>query len=383
MLLANADVGNLRKRLAIAATLATGTLAWMIASRIFTGDARYFLTNGWAWPADSMAIYGSGSFFSYINRIPVYGGIALFPLFLLGLCGLLRWPWLCAAGIVVLASELIVPASVRETVLPFAMLAVLGGFAWVWRREKIAIAWWAFLLVLSLHSVLWWRGWFASAGLLRILACVSPVFAMICLRGWNQLQRAPLRVAAKRVLTIALFVVMPLTAINVYALDPAHYHVFGYRALAAYAMDHHLLQNAPKIIVRDPIAEPELGIPPQSRQCAGLAPRSRPRAGCPPVRAGRHHRILGRSESKYKSWRSFKIGISGDFRIHPNRSPPNPASARPRRISGEAEIRSDSKRFHALKRNQYPPRRHGEHGGNSFLKKFNSSPCSPCLRGGN
>ena len=262
MLLANADVGNLRKRLAIAATLATGTLAWMIASRIFTGDARYFLTNGWAWPADSMAIYGSGSFFSYINRIPVYGGIALFPLFLLGLCGLLRWPWLCAAGIVVLASELIVPASVRETVLPFAMLAVLGGFAWVWRREKIAIAWWAFLLVLSLHSVLWWRGWFASAGLLRILACVSPVFAMICLRGWNQLQRAPLRVAAKRVLTIALFVVMPLTAINVYALDPAHYHVFGYRALAAYAMDHHLLQNAPKIIVRDPIAEPELGIPP-------------------------------------------------------------------------------------------------------------------------
>jgi len=259
MFLFNADVGNIWRRLPFAAALATGTLAWMIAAHVFCGDAGYFLHRGWGWPADSRALYGSGSFFSYINRIPFYCGAALFPLFLIGLRGLLRWPRVCVAGLAILPLELIAPPSIRETVLPFAMLGILGAFAWVWRREKIAIAWWAFLLVLSVHSILWWRGWFASAGLLRILACVSPVIAVICLRGWNQLQRAPLWVAAKRIVTIALLVLMPLTAMDVYAIDPIHYRIFGMRATTQYAIDHHLLDAAPRILVRDPIAQPLLG----------------------------------------------------------------------------------------------------------------------------
>jgi len=42
--------------------------------------------------------------------------------------------------------------------------------------------WW---LVFGTHTILWTGGWMGSAGLLRIIACVTPFAAITILKGWN------------------------------------------------------------------------------------------------------------------------------------------------------------------------------------------------------
>jgi hypothetical protein len=45
----------------------------------------------------------------------------------------------------------------------------------------------AFLTLFALHSLMFARGWFGSAGYARYFVCVSPVIALITLAGWNAL----------------------------------------------------------------------------------------------------------------------------------------------------------------------------------------------------
>jgi hypothetical protein len=146
------------------------------------------------------------------------------------------------------------------------MLGVIAALAWTVRREKFAIAWWAFLLIFTLHTILWWRGWFASSGLLRIMVCVSPITAVICLRGWNiaaaWLRRRGLDRQTRVRIGSAAIAAMVLAAMGYYMEDPTHYRVFGARAVCAYARDHHLVDTAPLLIPRDPIAVVELNLPP-------------------------------------------------------------------------------------------------------------------------
>jgi hypothetical protein len=265
MILLTPRAGSWSRRLGLAMSLASGAAAWVGACWIICGKPDYFFHDGWSWPLDSARVYGHGAFFSYLDRWPCYCGF-LTPLFLLGLPRLRRGRWLVGCAITILVLQFLVPQRIRETILPWPMLGVIAALAWTVRREKFAIAWWAFLLIFTLHTILWWRGWFASSGLLRIMVCVSPITAVICLRGWNiaaaWLRRRGLDRQTRVRIGFAAIAAMVLAAMGYYMEDPTHYRVFGARAVCAYARDHHLVDTAPLLIPRDPIAVVELNLPP-------------------------------------------------------------------------------------------------------------------------
>ncbi len=96
--------------------------------------------------------YGRGPAWDYLERFPWFTGSVLLPVFLVG----------CIKGL----------------------------------RRELTLVWVLWWLVLGLHSFLWWRGLFASAGLLRILVVTAPSTALLCLVGFNQVFGGRLRVVA-------------------------------------------------------------------------------------------------------------------------------------------------------------------------------------------
>lgn len=251
-----------KKRLGATALLAWGTLAWFIACWILWREPTYFFREGWAWPADSLTIYGHGSFFAYVDRWPLYCGPILLALFLIGMYKKslpFRSPLnlLLAAGIALLLLELAAPTKIRETVLPWAALALAASIAWEVRHWRFAVGVWVFLLIFSLHSVLWWRGWFASCGLVRILACVAPITAIVCLAGWNSI--APLLAGWAKVLALGAVAII---ALGYYVVEPRHQRIFSLQRACEYAAQHNVLATAPKIIFGDPMAQAALHLPP-------------------------------------------------------------------------------------------------------------------------
>jgi hypothetical protein len=272
-------IANRRPILAVA--LGWGTVAWFVACWIFRGDPTYFFREGWSWPADSLRVYGHGPFFAHLNRWPIYCGPVLLPLFLLGLLKnafpfATRLGYLFLGGTALLILELLLPSWVRETILPWLALLLVGLIAWAVRRWKFAIGVWVFLLICTLHTVLWWRGWFGSCGLMRILACVAPITAIACLNGWNLIaNRMP------GILRAAVIGAVAVTAMVYYLVDPLHQRIFPLQRACQFVAEHDLLHGAPMIIFGDPMAQAALHLPPnppnllpndcdRARECAHL-----------------------------------------------------------------------------------------------------------------
>jgi hypothetical protein len=255
-----------RRRIWPALAIGWGTAAWFIACWLLRNDPTYFFRQGWSWPADSLRVYGHGSFFAHINRWPLYCGPILFPLFLLGIYPLIqqsraaspprRGAALLTLFLMLLISELLLPPTLRETVLPWPALALIAAVAWSFRRTRFALLAWTFLLIFTLHTILWWRGWFGSCGLMRILACVAPITAIVCLLGWNLIASA----APPPVAFIAV-TAMALAAFGYYLVEPIHYRVFTLQHAADFVRSRSLLAGAPKIILGDPMAQVCLSLP--------------------------------------------------------------------------------------------------------------------------
>jgi hypothetical protein len=242
-----------RNRPAPILALVWGTLAWFFGCWILRGDPTYFFREGWSWPADSLRVYGHGSFFSHVNRWPIYCGPVLLPLFILGL----RWNKFATWGVAILVLEILLPSPIRENILPWPALALVAAFAWHIRKQRYALPAWVFLLIFTLHSILWWRGWFGSCGLMRILACVAPITAIVCLNGWNVLAtRFPNPGRASAIVAIII------TAIVYYLIDPLHWRVFPLDRTAEFASENHVLDHAPILIFGDPMALAALHMPP-------------------------------------------------------------------------------------------------------------------------
>jgi len=253
-------IANRRPILVVA--LGWGTLAWFVACWMLRGDPTYFFREGWSWPADSQPAYGHGSFFSHVNRWPIYCGPVLLPLFLLGLFKNAfpfgtRLSYLFLGGIAFLALELLLPSEVRETILPWPALLWVAMIAWAVRPWKFAIGVWVFLLIFTLHTVLWWRGWFGSCGLMRILACIAPITAIVCLNGWNLIaDRMPGVLRAGTIAGVAV------TAMIYYLVDPLHQRIFPLQRACQFVAERDLLHDAPRIIFGDPMAQAALNMPP-------------------------------------------------------------------------------------------------------------------------
>ncbi len=124
--------------------LATGMVLWWLAALLMTGDPLWIIH---AWPPDWQVdgkANGTGPLWWYAALLPLIVG-----------------PWF---------------------LVPF----VVGLWHSLKRRELLAAAS-AFLTLFVLHSLMFSRGWFGSAGYARYFVCVSPAMALLTLYGWNRL----------------------------------------------------------------------------------------------------------------------------------------------------------------------------------------------------
>src|SRR5215475_9669199 len=124
--------------------LATGALAWWLTAYLITRDPLW-IVHDWPpdWRPDGKA-NGTGPLWWYVAWTPLIVGPLLTAPFIAGLWRLLkRREFLCGVS--------------------------------------------AFLVLFVAHSLMFWRGWFGSAGYARYFVCVSPAIAMIALAGWNEL----------------------------------------------------------------------------------------------------------------------------------------------------------------------------------------------------
>jgi hypothetical protein len=124
--------------------LSSGIIVWWIAAYIMTGDPLW-IVNSWPpdWQVDGKA-NGTGPIWWYVILLPLIVG-----------------PLLLLPFVIELSRQL--------------------------KRREMMIGTSSFLTLFILHSLMFWRGWFGSAGYPRYLVCVSPVIALITLAGWNRL----------------------------------------------------------------------------------------------------------------------------------------------------------------------------------------------------
>src|SRR5690606_33860447 len=133
---------------------------------------------------------------------------------------------------------------------------------------EMALPWGVWLLVFCLHSVLYWGGWFASLGLMRILATTAPVTAVICLHGWNDLALALARrgwsEAGRRRVAVAALGVAVCVALLQYVLRPQHLRSRAMRRAVAELVRRAPVEEAPRLVISDKMVLAELGMPPRS-----------------------------------------------------------------------------------------------------------------------
>ncbi len=140
------EAWNILLRISALACLTVGLIAWAAACWALTfNHDMFYVLHIWNWPPGSYAAYGKGSLLHHVIRWPIYCGVLLCVVFALG----------------------IKPSWRREMMLPWAVWGIVFG----------------------VHSILYWGGWFASCGIMRIFTCTAPVTALICLYGWNAAER--------------------------------------------------------------------------------------------------------------------------------------------------------------------------------------------------
>ncbi|MCI0664925.1 MAG: hypothetical protein L0220_28005, partial [Acidobacteria bacterium] len=124
--------------------LATGIAIWWLAAFLITRDPFWIAHD---WPPDWQPlgnIDGGGTIWKFVVLLPLIVGPLLLVPFVIGLNRSLK-------------------------------------------HRKFIIGTSAFLTLFFLHSLMYSRGWFGSAGYARYFVCLSPVIALITLTGWNRL----------------------------------------------------------------------------------------------------------------------------------------------------------------------------------------------------
>jgi len=126
--------------------LASGMVLWWLAAYLITRDPLW-IAHDWPsdWSPDGKA-NGTGPVWWYVALLPLIVGPALIAPFIAGLWRLLK-------------------------------------------RREFTCGVSAFLILFGAHSLMFWRGWFGSAGYARYFVCVSPAIALITLAGWNELAK--------------------------------------------------------------------------------------------------------------------------------------------------------------------------------------------------
>src|SRR5215475_3650287 len=144
--------------------LATGMILWWLTAYLIMRDPLWIVHD---WPSDwrpDGKANGTGPVWRYVVLLPMIVGPVMILPFTAGLWRLLK------------------------------------------RRELVCVVS-AFLVLFVAHSLMFWRGWFGSAGYARYFVCVSPAIALITLAGWNDLAERRARfwgVARRPIAAVAL-----------------------------------------------------------------------------------------------------------------------------------------------------------------------------------
>jgi uncharacterized membrane protein len=144
--------------------LASGMVLWWLAALLISGDPLWIKRD---WPPDweiGGGVYGRGPVWWYAKSLPLIVNLAL--------------------------------------LVPFA-----AGFVRLLKERRFGTGLSAFLTLFILHSLMYTRGIFGSAGYPRYFVCVAPVIAVITLAGWNEIEErlvALSRLAVKAAMVVLL-----------------------------------------------------------------------------------------------------------------------------------------------------------------------------------
>jgi hypothetical protein len=169
--------------------LGFGTLLYSIIGKIFLNDF-FWIMNQNPYNGSNKEIYGHGKLLHFVSNYDYLIGTTLMIFLMAGLLALTRS----------LQSNKTKNIILRDTFFIEELFLLYGSFA----------------IYLVAHSIMWWKGWANSLGLLRVMAAVLPCTAIICLRGFNLLFIQQLRktTTIKHTIIIgvlAFIIITPLT----------------------------------------------------------------------------------------------------------------------------------------------------------------------------
>lgn len=149
-----------RKKFRAIPFLGLGTLFYSVAGYFYFGDFLWLIhQNPYRGAAE---IYGSGEWYHFLLRSVFVWGLPILILL--------------AAGIFYFFRQL--KFFQKNNTLPDKPVPVIG-------TEETLLIFGSFAVYFIAHTVFWWQGIFGSLGLIRVLAGVMPVTALISLRGLN------------------------------------------------------------------------------------------------------------------------------------------------------------------------------------------------------
>ncbi len=137
-------------------SLFTGFIVFSLAGLFVYHDFWWLITRN-PYTGNAADIYGHGTLFHFVDKLPVILGSPLTYLFLIGIAVLIfRW----------LKVE---KGKLSDT---FYFLLLVPG---------------SFLIYFAAHSYVWWKGIGNSLGLVRVIAAVAPAAAMTALIGFDKI----------------------------------------------------------------------------------------------------------------------------------------------------------------------------------------------------
>jgi hypothetical protein len=207
--------------------LLVGLLVYGVCTFIVFQDPLWFIH---ADPYDpNGSIYGSGEFMKFFASMKSIIGI---PAAIILICSLL-----------VYALKTDIRKSADTDELAFSVL-IIGGF----------------FLVFLTHSFLWWKGIKGSMGLIRVIATVTPLAALISMRGWTFLIE---KTDSRKYLSYGLTLVFAVLMVHTLwaRLDLPHQQDMRVERITK-ALDGIEIKDGQRILYLDPWVTYQLGIDP-------------------------------------------------------------------------------------------------------------------------
>jgi hypothetical protein len=223
--------------------LFTGFVVYSLAGFFYYHDFWWVLNQN-PYSGGAAAIYGHGSLFHFITKMPKILGYPLILLFLTGIgVMLIRW----------IKKDRLKPGD------SFYFLLLIPG---------------SFLLYLAAHSFVWWKGMGNSLGLIRVMAAVTPVASLTAFVGLENLLKRLSKFPAlfKIVLSSAFMVWIIVVGVNTY---PMNFHLSPTEKLLNQAADfiHQNQLDRQKLYYFDPYLAYRLGVDPYSDKISQWYPK--------------------------------------------------------------------------------------------------------------